>query len=64
MLLACGRLTTAGTEFVSGMRRTLQAWREEDVPTTALARAHHAAERHRDRWRRRNGDPEAFPHLL
>lgn len=54
-LLASGRLTPAGEEFVCGMRGTLRAWRDEPVPHAALARARGDAERHMSHWRRRNG---------
>jgi uncharacterized protein len=36
-LLAGGRLTAAGEEFVSGVRTTLLGWQDEAVPATAVA---------------------------
>jgi uncharacterized protein len=47
-------LTPAGLEFVSGMARTLDAWREEPVPAEATALARHAAESHLARWQSAN----------
>ena len=56
VLLASGRLTEAGTTFVSGMRGTLREWTGEDVPGPALRLARSESERHLGRWRQRNGD--------
>jgi uncharacterized protein len=55
-LLASGRLTPAGEQFVAGMARTLRGWENEPVPPEARVVAEQHAERHRDHWRRRNGD--------
>lgn len=55
-LLAAGRLTAAGEEFVTGVRATLREWERDDtVPVAALARAAGDNERHRAAWARRNG---------
>jgi len=54
-LLASGRLTSAGEDFVRGMARTLSSWRDEPVPAAAQARADRQATAHRTRWRLDNG---------
>jgi HEXXH motif-containing protein len=55
-LLAGGRLTGAGEEFVSGVRATLLEWEHDTVPTAAMARAVSDNERHRTAWRKANGE--------
>jgi uncharacterized protein len=55
-LLACGRLTDGGEEFVSGVRTTLLGWQDDPVPAEALAQARRENERHRADWRERNGE--------
>jgi uncharacterized protein len=55
-LLAGGRLTAAGEEFVSGVRTTLLGWQDDPVPAEALAQARSENERHRADWRERNGE--------
>ena len=54
MLLDSGGLTPAGETFVTGMCRTLRAWRDEEVPAAAAGLARDSAQRHRARWHRRN----------
>jgi HEXXH motif-containing protein len=54
-MLASGGLSSAGEEFVSGMKRTLQTWLGERVGTAALARAEQAAREHRARWEAAHG---------
>jgi HEXXH motif-containing protein len=54
-LLDSGGLTQNGETFVTGMRRTLLAWRSEPVLDVAVSLARRSAERHRANWRRRNG---------
>jgi HEXXH motif-containing protein len=54
-LLSCGRLTTAGTDFVGEMTEVLEAWCREPVSEDALARAHRKADRHRAQWQSDNG---------
>jgi HEXXH motif-containing protein len=54
-LLDSGGLTQHGETFVTGMRRTLLAWRAEPVPDVAVSFARRSAERHRSDWRRRYG---------
>lgn len=54
-LLASGRLTGAGEEFVAGVRATLLGWQSEPVPAEAMARAEQENDRHRADWRKRNG---------
>lgn len=53
-LLDSGRLSAAGKRFVSEMRRTLSAWRDEPVPPAALAAARQEADAHREAWLVRN----------
>jgi HEXXH motif-containing protein len=55
MLRSSGRLTRQGSEFVQGMRRTLDSWRGEPVPDQARMLARQEAERHRRRWEAVNG---------
>jgi uncharacterized protein len=55
-LLASGRLTGAGEEFVSEVRTTLLAWKNDAVPAEAMARAERENAQHRTDWRQRNGD--------
>ena len=54
-LLASGALTPLGVRFVDGMAATLDAWREEPVPTAAEQQARAVAHRHRLAWQLRNG---------
>jgi len=54
-LRSSGRLTAPGLDFVSGMARTLGAWREEPVSTHAQDQARRAAEAHLARWQSVNG---------
>lgn len=54
-LLASGRLTPAGLDFVQGMARTLRQWQDEPVPGGAQALARDEAEQHLARWRSANG---------
>jgi HEXXH motif-containing protein len=56
-LAASGRLSVAGARFVTEMTRTLLSWQREPVPREAMDQARESAERHRDRWRTRNGEP-------
>ncbi|MFC4111916.1 HEXXH motif domain-containing protein [Nonomuraea zeae] len=56
-LLDSGRLTEHGVTFVDRMGRQLDAWADEPVPAQAAALATRAADRHRERWRRANGEP-------
>jgi uncharacterized protein len=49
-LLASGRLTPAGVEFVSEMARTLDPWQQEPVQAQAQDQARHMAESHLARW--------------
>lgn len=55
-LLSSGRLTEHGVAFVGRMGSRLGSWAGEPVPAAATALAEDAAERHRARWRARNGD--------
>ncbi|MBV9143656.1 MAG: hypothetical protein JO115_22525 [Pseudonocardiales bacterium] len=55
-LLASGRLTAAGEQFVAGMAQTLRGWEDEPVPPAAQRIAQRNAERHLARWRLRNGE--------
>jgi HEXXH motif-containing protein len=55
-LLSSGRLTEEGTAFVTGMRRTLHGWADQQVPAAATALARRDEEDHRARWRHRNGE--------
>lgn len=55
-LLASGRLTPAGEQFVTGMARTLRGWENEPVPPAARMIAQRNAERHLTHWRLRNGE--------
>jgi HEXXH motif-containing protein len=55
-LLASGRLTAAGAEFVSEIRTTLLPWQGEPVPAEAMARANRENAEHRADWVRRNGE--------
>jgi uncharacterized protein len=54
-LLASGRLTSAGLDFVQGMARTLRQWQDEPVPGDAQALARDEAEQHLARWRSAHG---------
>jgi hypothetical protein len=54
-LLASGRLTAAGRDFVAEMERVLDAWQGEPVSAEAVALAHHEAELHLARWQADNG---------
>jgi HEXXH motif-containing protein len=54
-MLACGGLTSTGQEFVSGMKRTLQAWLGDRVGAAAAASAEHAAREHRAAWEAAHG---------
>ncbi|MFG1943026.1 HEXXH motif domain-containing protein [Nonomuraea sp. NPDC048826] len=54
-LLDSGRLTPAGEEFVTAMRRTLSAWLTEPVPAAAADVARLEADGHREEWSARNG---------
>lgn len=54
-LLDSGRLTDAGTTFVNGMVRRLDLLTVVTVPAAGRALAYERAERHRTRWRERNG---------
>jgi uncharacterized protein len=58
-LLASGRLTPTGEQFVGGMARTLSSWEDELVPAEARMIARQNAERHLAHWRLRNGDSAA-----
>jgi uncharacterized protein len=49
------RLTPAGADFVRGMARTLDTWRDESVSREALDLARDEAERHLARWQLVNG---------
>ncbi|MBG0830311.1 HEXXH motif domain-containing protein [Planomonospora sp. ID67723] len=53
-LLESESLTEAGVEFVTGMRRTLEAMLLEPVDLAAAGQAHREAGWHRDAWNRRN----------
>jgi uncharacterized protein len=54
-LLASGRLTPAGQDFVGEMARVLAGWQREPVPAEALVIAEHDAQEHLARWHARNG---------
>ena len=54
-LIGSGRLTSAGTEFVSSMAYTLADWLADPVTTEAEAAAQRAAQSHLARWRSVNG---------
>ena len=56
-LLSSGRLTPAGLDFVQGMSRTADAWRDETVPAEAGLAARRQTESHLARWERDNGRP-------
>ncbi|WP_433187606.1 HEXXH motif domain-containing protein [Actinoallomurus sp. CA-150999] len=56
-LQGSGLLTPEGELFMTELTRTLSAWCHEPVPAAALDRARAAADEHRERWRRRNGEP-------
>lgn len=49
------RLTTAGQDFVAGMRRALDSWSGDRVPARAQAEADRAARAHLARWQAANG---------
>jgi uncharacterized protein len=51
-LLASGRLTGQGREFVTGMVRTLSSWEGMWVPQAAAQQARSLADAHRARWLR------------
>jgi HEXXH motif-containing protein len=55
-LTASEQLTSTGKSFVAGMAGTLRSWCDEPVPVAALTIAHRKTERHRARWRLRNGE--------
>jgi HEXXH motif-containing protein len=55
-LLGCGRLTTAGADFVGEMADVLDGWCREPVSGDALALARQEADRHLTRWQSDNGD--------
>jgi HEXXH motif-containing protein len=55
-LLASGRLTKAGDEFVAEIRTRLLAWQDEPVPAEAIVRANRENAQHRADWVRRNGE--------
>jgi uncharacterized protein len=55
-LLAAGRLTAAGEEFVSGVHTTLLGWQNDPVPAEALDQARSENERHRAAWCEQNGE--------
>jgi len=57
-MLACGGLTSAGRDFVSGMKGTLEPWLRERVDAEALTRAAQDAREHRARWVREHGPPQ------
>ncbi len=54
-LLASGRLTLAGTDFVQGMSVTVAGWAGEPVPARARAIALRKSRRHLRRWERNYG---------
>jgi hypothetical protein len=49
------RLTPDGSDFVRGMARTLDTWRDDPVSREALDLARDEAERHLARWQLVNG---------
>lgn len=53
-LQASSVLTRLGARFVNGMATTLDAWREESVPTAAAQQARTVASKHRAAWQLRN----------
>jgi uncharacterized protein len=55
IMLASDGLTRTGEEFVTGMKRTLDAWQHEHVNPGAQASAERAAQEHRSRWEAVNG---------
>jgi uncharacterized protein len=54
-VISSGRLTSAGMEFTTGMRRALDPWRGENVPAHAQAEAGRAARAHLARWQAVHG---------
>jgi uncharacterized protein len=56
-LLASGRLTEAGEDFVRGMARTVAGWQDDPVPAQAQAAAAAQAAAHQTRWQADNGRP-------
>jgi HEXXH motif-containing protein len=58
VIAGSGRLSTAGVEFVAGMRSTLDRWLEEPVPAEARVLARDAADDHQTAWRVRNLRPD------
>ncbi|MFO7249243.1 MAG: HEXXH motif domain-containing protein [Actinomycetes bacterium] len=59
-LMRSGRLTPEGEAFTARMARRLESWADEPVSPAARELARRRAERHRARWRERNGmDPDA-----
>jgi hypothetical protein len=55
-LTRSNRMTGPGDIFVAGMARTLHSWAAEPVPSDAAALARKAADLHRARWQRHNGE--------
>jgi HEXXH motif-containing protein len=59
-LMRSGRLTPEGEAFTARMAQRLKLWADEPVSTAARELARRRAERHRARWRERNGmEPDA-----
>ena len=54
-LLACNRLTPAGTDFVKRMSETAEEWMSEPVSAQARAAALRESRSHLARWELRNG---------
>jgi HEXXH motif-containing protein len=53
-LMSSGRLTEQGTEFVDGMRGTLERCLSESVDPAAAHEARRKADRHAEAWNKRN----------
>lgn len=54
-LLASGRLAPAGLDFVRGMARTVDSWKDDSVPADAGSRARREAELHLAKWESDHG---------
>jgi HEXXH motif-containing protein len=55
-VLASDRLTTAGTEFVTGLSHALAPYLAEPVPEQVLKEVRRKARDHRARWLREHGE--------
>jgi uncharacterized protein len=54
-LASSARLTSAGTDFVEGMARTVSSWKDDSVPRAARDFARDKGRRHVLRWERVHG---------